>query len=165
MENRNMMNAKQTTKVKTGDIIPAFEALDEKGEKITDVNLLGSKNILFFYPKDDTPTCTKEACNLRDNHEYFTSKGYKIYGISKDNVVKHQKFISKYTLPFTLIADPDLNVLNAFGFYGPKKFMGKDIVSTYRTTVVTDENNVITHIIYDVKSADHSNQLKEAIGL
>ena len=159
------MTAKQTTKVKTGDKIPAFEALDEKGEKVTDASLLGNKSIIYFYPKDDTPTCTKEACNLRDNHAFFKAKGYKIYGVSKDSIARHQKFIDKYALPFALISDTKLNMLNAFGFYGPKKFMGKDIVSTYRTTVVTDENNVITHIIYDVKSADHANQLKEAIGL
>ena len=159
------MNAKVHGKVKVGDKIPDFNAQNENGEPVNVATLTGQKNIIYFYPKDDTPTCTKEACNLRDNYDFFKSKGYKIYGVSKDNAAKHQKFISKYDLPFSLIADPDLEVTNAFGFFGPKRFMGKDTEGTYRTTIVTDENAVITHIIYDVKAAIHSNQLKEALGL
>jgi peroxiredoxin Q/BCP len=159
------MNAKKLGKVKVGDLIPDFEAQTEDGKTITSTSLIGHKTIMYFYPKDDTPGCTKEACNLRDNYSYFMSKGYKIIGVSKDSIARHQKFIEKYSLPFPLIADTDLNVLNAFGFYGPKKFMGRESLGTYRTTVVFDEKGLITHIIYDVKSADHSDQLKEAIGL
>lgn len=159
------MNAKINGKVKVGDPIPAFEAMTENGEPITNISLLGNKNIIYFYPKDDTPGCTKEACNLRDNHDFFKANGYTIYGVSKDNVTKHQKFIAKYSLPFTLIADPELKMLHAFGFHGPKKFMGRTSLGTYRTTVVSDENNIITHIIYDVKTANHADQLRVALGL
>ncbi len=151
--------------VKVGDKIPVFSAVNEKGEPVTSESIKGQKTILFFYGQDDTPTCTKEACNLRDNYEIFKKNGYQVLGISKDNSKKHQKFIDKYTLPFSLIADPELLVLNAFGYYGPKKFMGKDVLGIYRTTVVTDENATITHIISDVESANHSSQLIEALGL
>lgn len=159
------MNAKILGKVKVGDRIPDFSAHTEAGEVITAEALLGQKTILYFYPKDNTPGCIKEACNLRDNYQYFMSKGYKIIGVSKDTTALHQKFIKKFNLPFPLIADPELNLLSAFGFYGPKKFMGRSFMGTYRTTVVFDEKGIITHIIYDVKTDDHSNQLKDILGL
>lgn len=150
--------------VKVGDVIPAFKTTNELGELITSESVKGFKTILFFYGQDDTPTCTKEACNLRDNYKMFSSKGYKVYGISKDNEKKHKKFIDKYDLPYSLLADTDLSVMNAFGYYGPKIFMGKEVTGVYRTTVVTDENGIITHIIDNVVSAEHSNQLKEVLG-
>lgn len=150
--------------VKVGDVIPAFKTTNELGELITSESVKGYKTILFFYGQDDTPTCTKEACNLRDNYKMFSSKGYKVYGISKDNEKKHKKFIDKYDLPYSLLADTDLSVMNAFGYYGPKIFMGKEVTGVYRTTVVTDENGIITHIIDNVVSAEHSNQLKEVLG-
>jgi len=151
--------------VKVGDSIPAFQSTNELGESISSESIKGNKTILFFYGQDDTPTCTKEACNIRDNYKMFSSKGYKVYGISKDNEKKHKKFIDKYDLPYSLLADTDLSVMNAFGYYGPKIFMGKEVTGVYRTTVVTDENGIITHIIDNVVSAEHSNQLKEALGL
>ena len=151
--------------VKVGDVIPAFDAVNEKGEKVTPDTLKGHKNIIFFYGQDDTPTCTKEACNLRDNFKAFDSKGYRIYGVSKDNEKKHQKFINKYDLPYSLIADKELSMMSAFGYYGPKIFMGKQVNGVYRTTVVTNEKGIITHIIEDVFSGDHSNQLKTALGI
>ena len=120
---------------------------------------------MFFYPQDDTPTCTKEACNLRDNYSFFEQHGYTVLGISKDTAKKHQKFIDKYSLPFSLIADPEMSMLNAFGFFGPKMFMGKEVMGTYRTTVVTDEKGVITHLIGDVVAAEHTEQIKKALGL
>ena len=150
---------------KAGDKIPAFKSVNEKGEPVTSETILGHKTILFFYGQDDSPTCTKEACNLRDNFKIFNAKGYKIYGVSKDNEKKHQKFISKYDLPYSLIADTDLSVMYAFGYYGPKIFMGKEVVGVYRATVVIDEVGTISHIIDNVVSADHSNQLKDALGL
>jgi len=151
--------------VKVGDSIPAFQSTNELGESISSESIKGNKTILFFYGQDDTPTCTKEACNIRDNYKMFSSKGYKVYGISKDNEKKHKKFIDKYDLPYSLLADTDLSVMNAFGYYGPKIFMGKEVTGVYRTTVVTDEKGIITHIIDNVVSAEHSNQLKEALGL
>jgi peroxiredoxin Q/BCP len=150
--------------VKIGDSVPSFSSVNENGEKVTSETIKGQKTILFFYGQDDTPTCTKEACNLRDNFKTFASKGFKIYGISKDSEKKHKKFIEKYELPYSLIADTDLSVMKAFGYYGPKKFMGKDVTGVYRTTVVMDENAIITHIIDDVVSGDHANQLKTALG-
>jgi len=151
--------------VKVGDRVPSFRATMQTGEEISEASLNGKKHILFFYPQDDTPTCTKEACNLRDNYSFFEQHGYTILGISKDTAKKHQKFIDKYSLPFSLIADPEFSVLNAFGFYGPKMFMGKEVMGTYRTTVVTDEAGVITHIIEDVVAAEHTEQIKKALGL
>jgi len=151
--------------VKVGDSVPEFHSVNENGEKVTAETLKGQKTILFFYGQDDTPTCTKEACNIRDNYSIFLSNGYKVFGISKDNEKKHKKFIDKYNLPYSLIADTDLSVMNAFGYHGPKIFMGKEVVGVYRTTVVTNEKGIITHIIDNVISADHSNQLKEALGI
>jgi peroxiredoxin Q/BCP len=148
-----------------GDTIPKFTAVNENGEPVTSESFLGQKTILFFYGQDDTPTCTKEACNLRDNYKIFSSKGYKIYGVSKDSEKKHKKFIEKYDLPYSLIADTDLSLMNAFGYYGPKVFMGKNVIGVYRTTVVIDEHGKISHIIDNVVSGDHANQLKEALGL
>ncbi|MBK8624249.1 MAG: peroxiredoxin [Saprospiraceae bacterium] len=148
-----------------GDKIPSFKSVNENGEPITSENILGYKTILFFYGQDDTPTCTKEACNLRDNYKIFSSKGYKIYGVSKDTEKKHKKFIDKYDLPYSLIADTEITVMNAFGYYGPKVFMGKHVTGVYRTTIVIDEFGIITHIIDNVVSGDHANQLKSALGI
>jgi thioredoxin-dependent peroxiredoxin len=148
---------------KVGDKIPVFSSVNENGEVVSSQTILGNKTILFFYGQDDTPTCTKEACNLRDGYKIFTSNGYKILGISKDSEKKHKKFIEKYELPYSLIADTDLSVMNAFGYYGPKIFMGKQVTGVYRTTLVVDENGIITHIIDNVVSADHTNQLREAL--
>jgi peroxiredoxin Q/BCP len=148
-----------------GDKIPSFKSVNENGEPITSENILGYKTILFFYGQDDTPTCTKEACNLRDNYKIFSSKGYKIYGVSKDTEKKHKKFIDKYDLPYSLIADTEITVMNAFGYFGPKVFMGKHVTGVYRTTIVIDEFGIITHIIDNVVSGDHANQLKSALGI
>lgn len=157
--------AESINKVHVGDTIPEFEAWNQEGNPISSKDLVGQKAILFFYPQDDTPTCTKEACNLRDNYTFLKNKGYEVYGISKDSVKKHQKFIEKYDLPYSLIADPELNMLNAFGFHGPKKFMGKEVIGTYRTTVLIDDKGIISHIIDNVKAAEHTAQIKQALGL
>lgn len=159
------MSNEKKGNVKVGDAIPSFSATNEIGEKITHESLKGNKHIIFFYGQDDSTTCTKEACNIRDNFKFFESNGFKVYGVSKDNEKKHQKFIAKYDLPYSLIADTELSMMNAFGYYGPKIFMGKEVNGVYRTTVVTDEKGIITHIIEDVVSGDHSNQLKTALGL
>lgn len=159
------MSNESKGKVRVGDLIPKFEATNEKGEIITHETLKGKKHIIFFYGQDDSPTCTKEACNVRDHFKLFTNQGFTVYGVSKDNEKKHQKFIAKYDLPYSLIADTELSMMNAFGYYGPKIFMGKEVNGVYRTTVITDENGIITHIIDDVVSADHSNQIKSALGI
>lgn len=151
--------------IKVGDKIPKFEGVDENGNSVTSETLFGKKFILFFYPKDDSPGCTKEACNLRDNYKVFKKNNFEIYGISPDTEKKHKKFIEKYEFPYSLIADPDKSIINAFGLFGPKKFMGKDIVGVYRTTLVIDETGVVTHIIDKVKTDDHAAQLTEALGI
>lgn len=150
-------------KIKIGDKIPAFKSTDQDGNVITTEGLTGKKLILFFYPKDDSPGCTKEACNLRDNYNMFKKNGYTIYGISPDTEKKHKKFIEKYEFQFSLIADPNREIIDSFGLYGPKKFMGKDVIGVYRTTVVTDENLTITHILDKVKTDEHATQLAEAL--
>jgi peroxiredoxin Q/BCP len=150
-------------KIKIGDKIPAFKSTDQDGNVITTEGLTGKKLILFFYPKDDSPGCTKEACNLRDNYNMFKKNGYTIYGISPDTEKKHKKFIEKYEFQFSLIADPNREIIDSFGLYGPKKFMGKDVIGVYRTTVVTDENLTITHILDKVKTDEHAAQLAEAL--
>lgn len=148
-----------------GDKIPTFKTTNEKGEIVSSDTILGHKTIMFFYGQDDTPTCTKEACNIRDHFKLFLNNDYMVYGVSKDTEKKHQKFIAKYDLPYSLLADTDLSVMNAFGYYGPKVFMGKQVTGVYRTTIIIDEKGIISHIIDKVVSGDHSNQLKEALGL
>lgn len=159
------MQRETKANVRVGDKIPLFKATNEKGEEITQDSLIGKKHIIFFYGQDDSPTCTKEACNVRDHFKIFSNQGYTVYGVSKDNEKKHQKFIAKYDLPYSLIADTELSMMNAFGYYGPKIFMGKEVNGVYRTTVISDEKGIITHIIDDVVSGDHSSQIKSALGI
>lgn len=148
-----------------GDQVPSFYANTEKGETVSNKSLLGSKYILFFYPKDDSPGCTKEACSLRDHYNVFEKHGYKIFGVSPDNEKKHQKFIDKYEFQYSLLADPNKEMINSFGLYGKKKFMGREITGVYRTTLVINENGIITHIIDKVKTKAHGEQLRELLEL
>ena len=142
-----------------GHVAPSFSAQNENDETISSETLKGTKYILFFYPKDDSPGCTKEACSLRDQYSVFKKNGYTILGVSPDNVKKHKKFIAKYEFQYSLLADPDKEVINAFGIWGPKKFMGREIVGVHRTTFVVDENGVITNILDKVKTKEHADQL------
>lgn len=151
--------------LKEGDKVPAFSLPNEKGELVSNNSLLGKKYILFFYPKDDSPGCTKEACSLRDNFKVFKSNGFEIYGVSPDKEKKHQKFIDKYEFQFSLLADTEREMINAFGYWGPKKFMGREIVGVYRTTVVVNEKGIIDTIIDKVKTKEHAQQLIEALNL
>jgi len=151
--------------LKEGDKVPNFSLPNEKGEIVSNESLLGKKYILFFYPKDDTPACTKEACSLRDNYRVFEKHGYEIYGVSPDKEKKHQKYIDKYEFQFSLLADTEKEMINAFGYWGPKKFMGREIVGVYRTTVVVDETGTIVKIIDKVKTKEHGQQLIDALDL
>lgn len=151
--------------LKVGDPIPAFTTVNENGETVSSEDLKGSKAILFFYPKDDSPGCTKEACSLRDNYKVFNKNGFKIFGISPDNEKKHRKFIDKYEFQYSLLADPEKEIINAFGIWGPKKFMGREIVGVHRTTFVIDEEGKIITIIDKVKTKDHAQQLIDALEL
>lgn len=147
------------TTLKKGDKAPNFSAVDQDGNthKLSDYK--GKKLVVFFYPGADTPTCTTEACNLRDNYQSFQSQNYELLGVSADTAKKQGKFKSKYDLPFPLLADEDKSVINAFGVWGPKKFMGRLFDGIHRTTFVIDEKGIIEEVIEKVKSKEHSEQI------
>ncbi|AWI26381.1 thioredoxin-dependent thiol peroxidase [Flavobacterium pallidum] len=147
------------TTLQRGDKAPGFSATDQDGNKHNLSDYKGKKLVIFFYPQADTPTCTKEACNLRDNYHMFLAKGYDILGVSPDSMKKQSKFKVKYDLPYPLIADEDKSMINAFGVWGPKKFMGRLFDGIHRTTFVINENGVIEEVISDVKSKEHAAQI------
>lgn len=145
--------------MEAGQKAPDFKGQIQNGEEVQLSDYSGSKLVLYFYPKDDTPGCTKEACNLRDNFSVLKEKGFKILGVSPDPIKKHTKFIEKYELPFDLLADEDKEVLNAYGVWGPKKFMGREYDGVHRVTFVIDENGTIEHVIKKVKTKEHAEQI------
>ena len=147
------------THLKIGDIAPEINSIDQNNKKITLEEFKGSKVVLYFYPKDMTPGCTVQSCNLRDNYNLLLDKGYVVLGCSADSTEKHIKFIDKYNLPFSLIADYSKEVLNAYGVWGPKKFMGKEYEGIHRTTFIIDEKGFIVDIIKKVKTKEHSSQI------
>ena len=142
-----------------GDKMPTFSVADQNGNIVTDQQLLGKKTIIYFYPKDSTPGCTAEACNLRDNYERMLAQGYQILGVSKDSQKSHQNFITKYELPFTLLSDPSTEMLQAFGAWGEKKMCGKTSIGTLRKTFVFDENGILTQMIEKVDTKNHAEQI------
>ena len=139
--------------------MPAFSVTDEQGRTVTDKDLTGKKTVIYFYPKDSTPGCTAEACNIRDNYHAFLSQSYQVYGVSKDSQASHIKFKDKYALPFPLLSDPTTAMLQAFGAWGEKKNYGKVTMGTLRKTFVFDENGVLERIIDKVDTKNHSEQL------
>lgn len=147
------------THLNIGDKVPDFNLQDQDENEVTNSSLLGTKYILFFYPKDDSPGCTKEACALRDSYRKIDKAGYKIFGISPDNVKKHNKFIAKYEFQYSLLADIDKEMIQAFGLWGPKKFMGREVVGVHRTTFIVDDKGIIEHIILKVKTKEHDQQI------
>ena len=149
------------TTLKVNDKAPNFAGLDQQGKTIQTADFAGKKYAVYFYPKDNTPGCTVQACNLRDNYDALAAAGISIIGVSMDSEVSHQKFISKFELPFPLIADTDKKVIEAFQVWGPKKFMGKEYDGIHRTTFVMDENNVIQGIISKPKTKDHAIEILE----
>jgi len=151
------------THLKEGDTAPEINTLDQNGNQISLENYKGKKVILYFYPKDMTPGCTLESCDLRDNYEMLKSKGFEVIGVSADTQEKHQRFIKRYSLPFNLVADTDKEVLNAYGVWGPKKFMGRTFDGIHRTTFVIDKNGVIEKIITKVKTVHHTNQILQEL--
>ncbi len=153
------------THLKTNDKAPAIITTDQDGNKVSLKDFKGKKVALYFYPHDDTETCTKEACNLRDNYAILKQKGIEILGVSIDDEKSHKKFVKKYSLPFTLLVDTDKKIVNDYGVWGEKLFMGKIIVSTYRTTFLINEKGKIDHIIEKVLSGKHAQQIIEAWGL
>ncbi len=147
------------THLKIGDTAPEINSVDQNGSTITIEQFKGKKIVLYFYPKDMTPGCTVQSCNLRDNYNSFTDKGYIVLGCSADSPEKHQKFINKYNLPFSLISDEKKEVLNAYGVWGPKKFMGRTFDGINRTTFIIDEEGKIINIIEKVKTKEHTSQI------
>lgn len=144
-----------------GDHVPAFSAKDQDGNLISSKDFLGRKWIVFFYPKASTPGCTAEACNLRDHYELLKEKGYSLIGVSADSERRQKNFRDKYDFPFPLLADEDKEVINAFGVWGPKKFMGRAYEGIHRMTFLIDEAGVVERVIDKVKTKDHAAQILE----
>lgn len=147
--------------LKVGDLVPKFEAIIQDGSKLNLSDYVGKKVVLYFYPKDNTPGCTAESCNLRDNYNLLLEKGYVVVGVSADSEKSHLKFIAKYDLPFPLIADIDKEIIKTFGVWGPKKFMGREYEGIIRTTFVISETGVIEEVISKVKTKAHTEQILE----
>ncbi len=147
------------TTLKIGDQAPQFSGTDQDGKLHQLADYKGKKLVVFFYPKASTPGCTTEACDLRDNFERFQANNYALLGVSADSAKAQAKFRDKYEFPFPLLADEDKSVINAFGVWGLKKFMGKEYDGIHRTTFVIDENGIITDVISDVKTKEHANQI------
>jgi len=147
------------THLKKGDVAPQINSINQNGEKVNLDTLKGKKVILYFYPKDMTPGCTVQSCNLRDNYNLLIESGYIVLGCSADSPARHLKFIDKYDLPFDLISDEEKEVLNDYGVWGLKKFMGKEYHGINRTTFVIDEDGIIDDVITKVKTKHHTQQI------
>jgi len=147
--------------LKQGDQVPNFSSKDEQGNIVTLSNFKGKKLIVFFYPKANTPGCTAEACNLRDHYKELKKLGYELLGVSADTSKQQLKFKDKYEFPFTLLADEDKSVIEAFGVWGPKKFMGRTYDGIHRMTFIIDEAGIVQRVIDKVKTKDHAAQILE----
>ena len=145
--------------IKIGDKMPVFEVVDQDGKTVKSEDLLGKKTVIYFYPKDNTSGCTAEACNLRDNYEAMVAKGYNVIGVSKDSAASHKKFIEKYQLPFTLLADTSTEMIQAFGAWGEKSLYGRKYMGTLRETFIFDENGILVEIIDKVDTKNHAAQI------
>jgi len=152
------------THLKEGDPAPDFSGLNETGEKVSLSDFKGKKLILFFYPKANTPGCTAEACSLRDHYSELRDKGFEMLGVSPDPAKNQLNFKDKYQFPFHLLADKEKVVLNKYGVWGPKKFMGKDVTGVIRTTFVIDEAGKIVKVFDKVNTKEHAQQILEAFG-
>ena len=147
------------SKLQIGDKAPAINAIDQNESSINLESYRGKKVVLYFYPKDMTPGCTAQSCNLSDNYQLLLEKGYDILGVSCDSVKRHQKFIAKHDLPFNLISDEDHKVVNDYGVWQLKKFMGREYMGIIRTTFIIDENGLISDIISKVNTKEHTAQI------
>ena len=147
------------TTLQKGDKAPNFSGTDQDGKTHKLADYAGKKLVVFFYPKANTPGCTAEACDLRDNFERFQANNYELLGVSADSQKAQGKFKDKYEFPFPLLADEDKSVINAFGVWGPKKFMGREFEGINRTTFVIDENGIIDEVISQVKTKEHASQI------
>ena len=149
-------------KLKEGDKAPDFAVTDEAGKTVRLKDLRGKKFVLYFYPKDDTPGCTKEACSFRDSFSKFKKKGIEVFGVSLDSEKSHQKFIGKFSLPFRLLADTERKLSDSFGTYGEKKFMGRTYMGVNRMTFLIDEKGKIKKIFSKVKPEEHAEEVLAA---
>ena len=145
--------------LKEGSKAPMFEGIDQNGQTVKMTDFTGKKLILYFYPKDNTPGCTAEACNLRDNHDSLLKQGFAVVGVSPDSEKSHKGFADKYSLPFPLIADSSRKILNDYGVWGEKKMYGKSFLGVIRTTFIIDEKGIIEKIIEKVDTAGHTEQI------
>ena len=142
-----------------GDRMPQFSVLNQDSEVVTDKDLIGKPTVLYVYPKDSTPGCTAEACNLRDNYHSFLARGYQVYGVSKDSPASHLRFIAKYELPFPLLSDPTAEFLQALGAYGEKKMYGKTVMGIIRNTFIFNADGILERIIEKVDTKNHTEQI------
>ena len=149
------------THLRKGDKAPEFIGKDQNGTEISLKEFRGKRVVLYFYPKDSTPGCTAQACNLRDNYDYLLKSGYVVLGISADSEKSHQRFIEKHGLPFPLIADKEKEIIKAYGVWGPKKFMGKTFDGILRTTFIIDGEGIIEEVIDKVNTKEHTKQILE----
>ncbi|MCF8409056.1 MAG: thioredoxin-dependent thiol peroxidase [Crocinitomicaceae bacterium] len=147
------------SQLKVGDVAPPFKGVDQNGDLIELAQFSGKKVALYFYPKDDTPGCTTQACNLRDNLASLTSQGIEVIGVSTDSIKSHTKFVSKYSLNFPLIADENKEIVEQYGVWGLKKFMGREYMGTNRTTFIIDEKGIIQEVISKPKTATHAEEI------
>lgn len=147
--------------LKSGDKAPEFQGKDQDGQLVSLADFKGKKVVLYFYPKDDTPGCTAEACNLRDNYKAMQEAGFEILGVSTDDEKSHRKFIEKYELPFKLIADTDKKINEAYGVWGEKSMYGRKYMGTSRTTFIIDEKGIIQEVIKKVDTKNHAEQILE----
>lgn len=153
------------THLKVGDKAPEFKGATQNGEEISLSDFSGKKLILYFYPKDNTPGCTAESCNLNDNYNSWLNKGFEVVGVSPDSVQSHVKFADKFGLKFNLIADTEKEILQAYGAWGEKSMYGRKYMGVLRTTFVIDENGIITEIFEKVKTKEHTNQIEKALNI
>jgi len=148
-----------------GDRAPEFSGVNQNGETISLSSFRGKKLILYFYPKDNTPGCTAESCNLSDNYQMWLSKGYEVVGVSPDKVASHKKFAEKFQFGFNLIADPDTEILQLYGVWGEKSMYGKKYMGVFRTTMVINEDGIIEEIFDKVDTKNHTEQIIKALDI
>ena len=152
------------TELKEGDKAPLFTAIDQDEKKISLTDFKGKKVVLYFYPEDDTPTCTIQACNLRDNYSLLKKEGFEVLGVSPDEPKKHKKFEAKYSLPFILVADPSHAIIDKYGVWGEKKLYGREYMGLHRTTFLIDEKGIIKKIFVRPKNKQHAEEIVKAWG-
>ncbi len=159
------LNNNKMALLEKGVQAPDFKGLNQNGDTISLSDFKGNKVILYFYPKDNTPGCTAESCNLSDNYDYWLSKGFDVIGVSPDSVASHKKFADKFNFKFNLIADTEQEILQAYGAWGEKNMYGRKYMGVLRTTYLIDEEGRIAEVFSKVKTKDHSNQISEALDL